>query len=104
MPFVKVNLNEYDLKLVRRLARHEKRGEASMLNALVKMSLEVVRREERTGWCYGPAPELPPLPPPPPRFASKEQRDAWVLYGIQPGNDGAMITAGTQSQTVATNS
>ena len=92
MPFVKVNLNEQDIKLVKRLARHEKRGEASMLYVLVKMSLNMIRTEERTGWCYGPVPQLPALPKPRPRFASKEDRDAWILHGTVPGDEG--VTAG----------
>lgn len=92
MPFMKVNLNESDIKLIRRIARHEKRGEASVLQSLVKMSLGTVRIEERTGLYYGPVPGdlRAPLPKPRPRFASKEDRDAWVMTGKMPGDDGGI--------------
>lgn len=31
-----------------------------------------------------------PLPKPRPRFASKEDRDAWVMTGKMPGDDGGI--------------
>lgn len=97
MPSVNVNLNPYDLKLIRRLARHEKLTQTAMIRHLVKMSLNVVRIEERTGWCYGPEPKLPRLPADkkkPSRFEgwTKEQRDAWILNGTRPGDDGVTAT------------
>lgn len=97
MPFRKVNLTEGDVKLIRRLARYGKTGEASILRSLVNMSLEKIRSEERAGWYYGDMPKE--LRSPPSRKIrvvskydgwTKEQRDAWILYGTLPGDDGVI--------------
>lgn len=94
---ITITLSDSDAKLVRRLARHDHRSPAGMARALVSMSLQAIRTEEHTGWCYGPEPRVPHMPVmllPAPRSPchawSKQERDHWILTGEGPAGDDGM--------------
>lgn len=88
-PRVVINVSEYELKFLRRLARHENRSAAKTAATLMHMTMRMLQREERVGIHYGPAPRLPRLQPDPKpagRCAgwTKEERDTWILTGEEP--------------------
>lgn len=92
MPKITIRVNEYDLKLIRRIARHEHRSVPMTAGSLVNMSLQMVRTEERTGLYYGPTPKQDrppkkmPVQKPPSRFAgwTTFDRELYVLTGLLP--------------------
>ena len=96
-------VNDNDLKLIKRIARHEHRSVQGTTRSLVNMSLQMVRTEERTGLFYGPvpkwaqAPKPAPVPKPVSRFIgwTKIERDLYILTGIIPAaarNSGKFLT------------
>jgi hypothetical protein len=93
MPKITVTVNAYELRLIRRLARHEGRSVPLTAHTLMHMTMQMVRCEERTGLYYGPAPVYSPLQGTKPhKFKhtaacsswTKEQRDTWILTGEEP--------------------
>ncbi|GEM_PF-6174463 len=92
LPKITIMVNDNDLKLIKRIARHEHRSVQGTTRSLVNMSLQMVRTEERTGLFYGPAPEwarppkIAPVLKPVSRYAgwTKIERDIYILTGIIP--------------------
>lgn len=86
MPKIIVMVNEFDMRLIKRIAGHLHRKPGRVTRSLVEMSLKTVRIEERTGLYYGPAPRLPKLSRAKPRCEgwTKEERDTWILTGEEP--------------------
>lgn len=91
---ITISLEDYELKLIKRLARHQRRSVPTMVRALMRMSLNMIRIEENTGWCYSRASGVPPIRRMPvyhkfrnlPFFEgwTKEERDEWILTGKIP--------------------
>jgi hypothetical protein len=91
MPKITLDVSEQEMKLIRRLARHEHRSEARTAATLMHMTMRVIQREERIGIHYGPAPRLPALQPDPVPVSkmatwTREERDTWILTGEEPAH------------------
>lgn len=86
MPKITITVNDCELRLIRRLARHEGRSVPLTAHTLMHMTLQMVRCEERTGLYYGPAPRIPKLPRAKPKCEgwTKQERDTWILTGEEP--------------------
>jgi hypothetical protein len=92
-PKVTLDVSEHEMKLLRRLARHEHRSEARTAATLMHMTMRMIQREERVGIYYGPTPRSPrPLGSQRSRVKdggrcagwTREERDTWILTGEEP--------------------
>lgn len=90
MPTITVKLNEYELKMLRRIARLEHRGIGTIAYNLMHITLDQVKQDERVGmFFYGHVPKLPRLAPNPVPASrctgwTKAERDNWILTGQEP--------------------
>jgi hypothetical protein len=90
MPTITIKVNDYELKLIKRIARHERMSVSKITGLLAFKTLQIIRQDERTGqYYYGHVPELPRLQPDPVPVSrctgwTKVERDNWILNGIEP--------------------
>jgi hypothetical protein len=99
MPTITIKVNDYELKLIKRIARHERMSVPKITGLLAFKTLEIIRQDERTGqFYYGHVPKLQRLDKSPsalwlghrPKVSAfcadwtKVERDTWILNGIEP--------------------